>query len=146
MVGRSVTAIPRFLSWARPKLKMPRIAGKEEEEEEEEEKKKGVNKKENEHGVPVPGVLYVTGLEPAPPSSGRRREEEEEEEYEEFDPDFVYPITEILAPVYTGACVVPPSSPSFSTHPPTHPPSLLIQKKKQTIFFFLIHPPTHPHI
>ena len=122
---------------------MPRIAGKEEEEEEEEEKKKGVNKKENEHGVPVPGVLYVTGLEPAPPSSGRRREEEEEEEYEEFDPDFVYPITEILAPVYTGACVVPPSSPSFSTHPPTHPPYSSRKKNRRFSSFSSTHPPTH---
>ena len=117
VVGRSVTAIPRFLAWARPKLKVPREGGREGGEEGEEG---GKVKLEDEFGVPVPGVLYVTGLEPAPSSmkkgrreggrggDGRRWEdevdedEEEEEEFEVFEPDFVYPITELLAPVYQG--------------------------------------------
>lgn len=101
VVGRSVTAIPRFLGWARPKLRIPKqqqqkkktAAGEGEEEEHE----------DDEGGrPPAPGVLYITGRNPVP----KEGEEEEEEEMEEApEPERIYDITELLS-AYEGDKVV----------------------------------------
>ncbi|EWM29945.1 16s rrna methyltransferase [Nannochloropsis gaditana] len=114
VVGRSVTAIPRFLRWAQPKLKVPRQGGRGREKTGESEEKGPL---EDEFGVPVPGVLYVTGLEPTPSTKMARGggeggreggegeedgEEEEEEELAECVPDHVYPVQALLGPVYEG--------------------------------------------
>lgn len=93
VVGRSVTAIPRFLQWARPKLLVPKQTGG-----------KGAaggdgGGEEDDSGVPAPGVLYITGLEPATPSRNKEADEELEEAPE---PDRVIMIRELLAPAYTG--------------------------------------------
>ena len=69
VVGRSVTAMPRFLQWARPKLLVPKKTRKGDDA-----KAEGGG-----DGVPIPGVLYITGLEPATPSVNKDADEELEE-------------------------------------------------------------------